>query len=102
MTMSKKKKDEAEEQDTREALRNFVVNAKVSAFIDKYDPCNSLYEENAIVLNESDLRKLFGAYVKTVGDPLVIYIDEFFAPGGYKMMVNDLTGEMVMCVREKA
>ena len=99
--MSKKEKDETEDQDSREALRNFVVTSKVSAFIDKYDPCGSLYEADAIVLNEADLRKLFGAYIKTVGDPLVIYIDEFLAPAGYRMMVNDLTGEMVMCVREK-
>lgn len=88
------------EQDPRESLRNFVTEEKVRAFLRRYEP----FEDNGIdypdkTFSEQALRKFFGAYPKTLGDPLVIYIDEYLSPAGFSMDVDDLAGEPVIKVR---
>ena len=94
-------KDEQEELDPRESLRNFVIESKIWAFTAKFKPFvddGSLDCVPDRIFNEQSLRKFFGAYPKTVGDPLVIYLDEYLADEGFRMEVDELGDEPVLKV----
>lgn len=97
------KKDEEEEvQDPMEALRAFVIEAKVDAFVRAYDHVESEFGDYDVqALSDADLRKFFDAYPKTMGDPLAVYVDEYLVPKGFRMTVSQLTGECVMLVKRK-
>lgn len=99
--MAKKDEEEQEVQDPMEALRAFVMVEKVDAFKRAYEPCESELGYDVVALDDGALRKLFDAYPKTMGDPLAVYVDEYLVPGGFRMKVSELTGQMVMLVRKK-
>lgn len=94
--MSKKSEDE-EIKDPREALRNFVIEAKVYAFCSQFEPCN--IDDADEIFTDDMLRKYFGAYPRTVGDPLTIYVDEHLSPIGFRMIHSRAIGEPVMPVK---
>lgn len=94
-------KEEQKELDPRESLRNFVIESKVRAFTAKFKPFvddGSLDCVPDRIFNEQSLRKFFGAYPKTVGDPLVIYLDEYLAYEDFNMEVDELGDEPVLKV----
>ena len=96
------KKDETEElpDDPREALRNFVVEAKVTAFAYAYEPCQDELDCDE-AFTDAKLRKYFNAYPRPAGDPLVIYVDEHLTPLGFRMTHSSLLGEPAIFVRQK-
>lgn len=93
-------KEETEEKDPREALRLFVIEAKVSAFAYQYEPCNNPIEADRS-FTDDQLRKYFNAYPKSVGDPLSIYIDEHLLPLGFRMVHDEILCEPVIFVKSK-
>lgn len=95
-------KKEEEEQDPRESLRNFVIESKVRAFLARYRPMEAGKDADPDrIFGEQSLRKFFGAYTKTVGDPLAIYVDEYLEPAGFRMEVDEFGDEPVIKVMEK-
>lgn len=92
---------EAEERDPQENLVNFIILEKVNAFNRRYTP----FVDNGDIgcapdkiFNEQALRKFFGAYPKTLGDPLSIYVDNYLAPAGFHMEVDEFGDEPVIKV----
>jgi hypothetical protein len=82
------------------SLRDFVVEQKISAFINGYAPCkegDTGYEQ----FDDARLREVFKAYVCGLGDPLRLYIDDLEA-AGFKMTCSLLTGEPCIFARRKA
>lgn len=98
--MSKRKNDDTDQEmdDPREALRNFVVESKVAAFVASYAPAPSeALADRCFTSNE--LRKYFDAYVKTVGDPLAVYVDDYLCRvHHFKFVTSALLGEPVLPV----
>lgn len=94
-----KKKDPlegAEEQGTK--LEDFVIEQKISAFINTYQPCSAALSTKTF--NETALRTFFKAYPCTLGDPLTIYLN-MLEQEGYVMGV-DYMDEPAIFVCEKA
>ncbi len=82
------------------SLRDFVVEQKISAFINGYVPCkegDTGYEQ----FDDARLREVFKAYVCGLGDPLKLYIDDLVM-AGFKMECSMLTGEPCIFARRKA
>lgn len=92
---------EAEEHSPQESLENFVIVEKFNAFNRRYKP----FVDNGDIgcapdriFNEQALRKFFGAYPKTLGDPLSIYVDGYLASAGFHMEVDEFGDEPVIKV----
>lgn len=79
-------------------LINFYMEDKATEFINKYEPCNER-DPMMIRFTDSKLRSYFKAYVCTNGDPLKIYMMRLRLAGFH--FSTDITGEVVLMVREK-
>lgn len=93
--------NEAEEHNPQEALENFIIEEKFNAFNRRYKPFvddGSLGCAPDKIFNEQALRKFFGAYPKTIGDPLSIYVDGYLASAGFLMEVDEYSDEPVIKV----
>lgn len=89
--------NEDESKDPKEALRAYVIEGKVYAFVTRYEPCDDEFEADE-AFTDSTLRKWFNAYPKTVGDPLTLYMDEL-AAHGFRMVASAILGEPVLPVK---
>ncbi|MBQ7683471.1 MAG: hypothetical protein IJT48_03185 [Bacteroidaceae bacterium] len=82
------------------SLRDFVVEQKISAFINGYAPCkegDTGYEQ----FDDARLREVFKAYVCGLGDPLKLYVEDL-QTAGFQMTCSMLTGEPCIFARRKA
>lgn len=80
-------------------LSDYVIPAKVSAFVRDYDPCNEGdpgYEQ----FDDGRLREVFKAYVCGLGDPLKLYIEDL-KMAGFRMDCSLATGEPCIFARRK-
>lgn len=93
-------KDQEEQRDPRESLLPFITEARVNAFLDTYAPAYSI-EVADLTFNTSELRKYFDAYVKTCGDPLSMYIDDYLTPNGFQLKTDPVLRDVVMPVKYK-
>ena len=80
-------------------LRDFIVPAKVEAFINSYRPCNE-FDMGYESFTDAELREFFKAYVCGLGDPLALYIDDL-KTAGFRMTVSMVTGEPTIFVVRK-
>lgn len=90
--------EELEPRDPRDALMPFITEERVNAFCRTYLPCDNEAESEE-TLTTADLRKYFDAYVKTCGDPLSIYIDDYLRPKGFTFQTSHILHEPVMYVK---
>lgn len=91
-------KNDEEEKDPIEDLYNYVSSAKITAFMNRYEPCGNPDEADK-TFTDADLRKYFNAYKVPAGDPLVVYLDYYLDPADYKLVDDGILGEPVLCVR---
>lgn len=90
-----------EEQNPQDSLEDFIIEEKFRAFNRRYKPFTddgSLDCAPDKIFNEQALRKFFGAYPKTIGDPLSIYVDGYLASAGFHMEVDEFSDEPVIKV----
>ena len=93
---------EQEPKDPREALRNFVTESKVRAFVETYAPANDATDSDRN-FTTADLRKYFDAYAKTIGDPLSIYVDDWLVGvHHFRFVTSPVLDEPVMPVNYRA
>lgn len=81
------------------SLRDFIVPAKVTAFVHGYAPCNEGdpgYEQ----FDDSRLREVFKAYVCGLGDPLRLYVEDL-QMAGFQMTCSMVTGEPCIFARKR-
>ena len=81
------------------SLSDFIIPAKVSAFVRDYEPCNEGdpgYEQ----FDDGRLREMFKAYVCGLGDPLKLYIEDL-KMAGFRMDCSLATGEPCIFARRK-
>jgi len=81
------------------SLRDFIVPAKVTAFVNGYVPCregDDGYEQ----FDDARLREVFKAYVCSLGDPLALYIEDL-QTAGFQMACSMVTGEPCVFARRK-
>ena len=81
------------------SLRDFVVEAKVSAFVHGYVPCNE-GDDGYEQFDDARLREVFKAYVCTLGDPLALYMEDL-QMAGFKMEISMATGEPCVFARRR-
>ncbi len=80
-------------------LEDYVIPAKVSAFVRDYEPCNEGdpgYEQ----FDDGRLREVFKAYVCGLGDPLKLYIEDL-KMASFRMDCSLATGEPCIFARRK-
>ena len=81
------------------SLEDFIVEEKVDAFSETFEPCDELdYEAEAF--DDSKLREYFKAYVCALGDPLALYIEDL-KMAGFCMESSLVTGEPCIFARLK-
>lgn len=93
--------NETEDHSPQESLENFIIEEKFKAFNRRYKPFaddGTLGCAPDRIFNEQALRRFFGAYPKTVGDPLSIYVDGYLASAGFHMEVDEFVNEPVIKV----
>ena len=81
------------------SLRDFIVPAKVTAFVHGYVPCRESddgYEQ----FDDARLREVFKAYVCSLGDPLRLYIEDLQL-AGFQMTCSMVTGEPCIFARKR-
>lgn len=81
------------------SLRDFIVPAKVSAFVRGYVPCNE-GEPGYEQFDDARLREVFKAYVCSLGDPLKLYVEDLQA-AGFQMQCSMVTGEPCVFARRR-
>jgi len=81
------------------SLRDFIVPAKVSAFVHGYVPCNE-GDDGYEQFDDARLREVFKAYVCSLGDPLRLYIEDL-QMAGFQMACSMVTGEPCVFARRK-
>jgi len=81
------------------SLRDFIVPAKVSAFVRGYAPCNE-GDDGYEQFDDARLREVFKAYVCGLGDPLNLYMEDLKA-AGFKMTISMATGEPCVFARRR-
>lgn len=81
------------------SLRDFIVPAKVSAFVRGYAPCNE-GDDGYEQFDDARLREVFKAYVCGLGDPLNLYMEDLKA-AGFNMTISMATGEPCVFARRK-
>ena len=81
------------------SLRDFIVPAKVSAFVHGYAPCNE-GEEGYEQFDDARLREVFKAYLCSLGDPLSLYVDDL-KMAGFQMVCSIVTGEPCIFARKR-
>ena len=83
------------------SLRDFIVPAKVTAFVNGYVPCKEGdpgYEQ----FDDARLREVFKAYVCSLGDPLRLYIEDLaLAHEPFIMECSMVTGEPCIFARKR-
>ena len=95
--MAKRDNTEMQEQ-AGTKLEDYIVPAKIDAFVRHYKPCDS--EEMAEeVFTDARLREFFKAWPCGLGDPLAIYMARLDHEG-YQMDVS-ITGEPALFVVER-
>ena len=81
------------------SLRDFIVPAKVSAFVHGYAPCSE-GDDGYEQFDDARLREVFKAYVCSLGDPLALYIEDL-QMAGFQMACSMVTGEPCIFARRK-
>lgn len=81
------------------SLRDFIVPAKVTAFVHGYVPCNE-GDDGYEQFDDSRLREVFKAYVCGLGDPLRLYVEDLQMEG-FKMTCSLVTGEPCIFARKR-
>ena len=81
------------------SLRDFIVPAKVSAFVKGYVPCCE-GDDGYEMFDDARLRELFKAYVCSLGDPLSLYVDDL-KMAGFQMVCSIVTGEPCIFARKR-
>ncbi len=81
------------------SLRDFIVPAKVSAFVHGYVPCRE-GDEGYEQFDDARLREVFKAYVCSLGDPLKLYVEDLQL-AGFQMTCSMVTGEPCVFARRK-
>ena len=81
------------------SIRDFIVPAKVTAFVHGYVPCNE-GDDGYEQFDDSRLREVFKAYVCGLGDPLKLYIEDL-QMAGFRMECSMATGEPCIFARRK-
>lgn len=81
------------------SLRDFIVPAKVSAFVKGYVPCSE-GDDGYEMFDDARLRELFKAYVCSLGDPLSLYVDDL-KMAGFQMVCSIVTGEPCIFARKR-
>ena len=89
--------NEEEQKDPKEALRAYVIDSKVYAFVTRYKPCYDEFEADE-TFTDSTLRKWFNAYRCSMGDPLVLYLEDL-QKQGFRMVASDVLKEPVLPVK---
>lgn len=83
------------------SLRDFIVPAKVSAFVRGYVPCRE-GDEGYEQFDDARLREVFKAYVCTLGDPLKLYLEDLaLASEPFVMEISMVTGEPCIFARKR-
>lgn len=80
-------------------IEDFVSPQKVVAFCNAYIP-SDVERPEGDTFNEARLRRYFEAYPRSVGDPLVYYLDALQRNGFF--MKTSVTGEPAIFVGYKA
>jgi hypothetical protein len=82
-------------------LTDFVINEKVRAFINDYEPCDE-FDPGAERFGDAELRVYFKAYVTSMGDPLSLYIDDLkLANPPFRMVTSLATNRPAIFARRK-
>ena len=81
------------------SLRDFIVPAKVSAFVKGYVPCSE-GDDGYEMFDDARLRELFKAYVCSLGDPLSLYVDDL-KMAGFQRVCSIVTGEPCIFARKR-
>lgn len=81
------------------SLSDFMIPAKVSAFVGSYTPCDE-FDAGAERFDDSRLREYFKAYVCGLGDPLALYIEDL-KMANFRMTTSLATGEPCIFARRK-
>ena len=88
-----------EQEVSKVSLEDFIVEEKVDAFRDSYEPCDELDFE-AEAFDDSKLREYFKAYVCGLGDPLRLYVG-LLSIYDFNFKTSLATGEPTIFVRRK-
>lgn len=81
-------------------LEDFIVEEKVDAFSETFEPCDELdYEAEAF--DDSKLREYFKAYVCGLGDPLRLYVGLLVTLHDFKFVTSIATGEPTIFVKRR-
>jgi len=80
-------------------LSDYVIPAKVSAFVRDYEPCNE-GDDGYEQFDDGRLREVFKAYVCDLGDPLKLYAEDL-QMAGFRMEISMATGEPCIFARRK-
>lgn len=78
-------KQESENQ-PRVTLEDFIVPAKIQAFVEEYEPAATEAEAEE-VMGDAALRTFFQAFPLAIGDPMTLYIDAL-QRNGYRLRVT--------------
>lgn len=95
-------KDDGEEtapQGDPTKLSDFIIEEKVDAFCNGYEPCDE-FDDDAVAFTDQLLREVFKAYVCPLGDPLKLYMEELKL-AGFRMVVSVATAELTLFARRK-
>ena len=95
-------KDDGEEtapQGDPTKLSDFIIEEKVDAFCNGYEPCDE-FDDDAVAFTDQHLREVFKAYVCPLGDPLKLYMEELKL-AGFMMVVSVATAELTLFARRK-
>ena len=89
---------EQSQENNKVLIENFVSQHKVRAFCDSYSPSENESDSEEI-FNDVRLRKYFQAYPRSIGDPLIVYLDHL-EKYGFKMKTS-IHGEPVLFCKKK-
>ena len=95
-------KDDGEEtapQGDPTKLSDFIIEEKVDAFCNGYEPCDE-FDDDAVAFTDQHLREVFKAYVCPWGDPLKLYMEEL-KMAGFCMVVSVATAQLTLFARRK-
>lgn len=86
------------ENEQRITVEDFIVPAKIRAFVEEYAPAQTEAEAEE-VMGDAALRTFFQAYPMAIGDPLSIYIDAL-EQNGFLLRVTS-NNEPALLLRHK-
>lgn len=88
-----------EQDQPRVSLEDYIVPAKIRAFVEEYTPAATEAEAEE-VMGDAALRTFFQAYPLGIGDPLTLYIDAL-ERNGYQLRVTS-SNEPALLLRHKS